>query len=116
MSDSWHTRDQVKAGATGAAWYVWIMAIILAVSVAGGVLYYSVYQPYQINQENANIRNSIGYTQRANEQCLGDIAKYNDRDATSGQKAQSVTDCKNALIGVRPENVDPSVAQFVATH
>ncbi len=115
MASEWHTRDQVRAGVTGAAWYLWIVGIVFAVSVASGVFYYSVWQPYQINQENLNIRNSVGYVQRVNEQCFGDIAKYNDPAATSGQKAQAVADCKNALSGVKPENVDPSVAQFIAT-
>lgn len=111
MSDSYELRKRDAAGAAG--WITAVVAFILVLSLAVGVVG-ALTQGWFISQENRNIRNSIGYSQRANEQCMGDIAKYNDPNSTAGQKQAAVNDCRIAIQGVPRDAIDPAVAQFVA--
>lgn len=105
-------RKRDAAGAAG--WVIIVVAFLLALSLAVGVVGVLT-QGWFINRENLNVRNSIGYAQRANEQCIGDITKYNDPQASAGQKAAAVNDCRVALSGVPDNLIDTYVAQFMAS-
>ncbi len=100
--------------AKGSLFVVYVVAFVLVLSLAVGVVGVLT-QGWFINRENLNVRNSIGYAQRANEQCIGDITKYNDPQASAGQKAAAVSDCRVALSGVPDNLIDTYVSQFMAT-